>query len=129
MATHASFFVLSRRQLHLEAAQHIFGLRQEALDPECRDYTCDLHGLHIDEALSALSRKLVDCYVAGHRVCYVVTGVGTGGHHVGGVAGKSRLRPAVKKWLDDNLMEYQETGVGEGNQGTFVVDLASGANT
>lgn len=99
------------KELHKQAADAIFAKRNP---PHVFD-VIDLHGLHVSEAVERLPAALED----KTGKIRILTGTG---HHTKGT-GRARLRPAVKKWLQENGFFFEE--VIDANQyvGSFVVDL------
>lgn len=100
------------KELHRKAADAIFEARNR---PGCTD-VIDLHGLHVAEAVERLPMALEKVQSGKVRV---VTG---SGHHTRGT-GRARLRPAVKKWLQENGFYFEEVVDANDFVGSFVVDL------
>ncbi|PXF47793.1 Polyadenylate-binding protein-interacting protein 7 [Gracilariopsis chorda] len=99
------------KELHRQAADAIFAKRNP---PHVHD-VIDLHGLHVSEAIERLPAALED--KAGK--IRILTGTG---HHTKGT-GRARLRPAVKKWLQENEFFFEEVIDANEYVGSFVVDL------
>eukprot|EP01127_Copromyxa_protea_P023243 TRINITY_DN8656_c0_g1_i1.p1 TRINITY_DN8656_c0_g1~~TRINITY_DN8656_c0_g1_i1.p1 ORF type:complete len:737 (-),score=176.69 TRINITY_DN8656_c0_g1_i1:7-2217(-) len=93
------------------AAQSILGDRQYRHHQENRERPSsrilDLHGYRVKEALQVMQRVL-SLYSSG--TLEVITGAGN--HSVGG---QPRLKPAVKKFLTDNMYKYTA------KEGSFIV--------
>ncbi|KAH8555085.1 hypothetical protein BGW37DRAFT_125350 [Umbelopsis sp. PMI_123] len=99
------------RELHRIASQQIFEQRNQI------EAYLDLHGLHVDEALSLLEQRLD---TLNHGVLYVVTGTG---HHSSGRMGQ--LQPAVRQWLDQHQpYPWAETHIrGDSRGGVFAIGI------
>lgn len=100
------------KQLHQKAAEAIF----EARNPQTATDVVDLHGLHVSEALERLPAALERAPVGKVRV---LTGTG---HHTKGT-GRARLRPAVKKWLQDAGYFFEEVIDANEFVGSFIVEV------
>lgn len=89
------------RNLHRQAAQVIFTARNQQGQ---RSDLLDLHGLHVEEALSFLEWWLDRLHQdSQHQVCYVVTGTGHHSDHKHLVSTKqARLLPAISTYLQEN---------------------------
>ncbi|CAN8063113.1 unnamed protein product [Agarophyton chilense] len=99
------------KELHRKAANAIFATRNP---PHVHD-VIDLHGLHVNEAIERLPSALEG---KKGRV-RILTGTG---HHTKGT-GRARLRPAVKKWLQDNDFFFEEVVDVNEFVGSFIVDI------
>ncbi|KAI8582375.1 hypothetical protein K450DRAFT_228664 [Umbelopsis ramanniana AG] len=99
------------RELHRIASQQIFEQRNQ------NEAYLDLHGLHVEEALSLLEQRLDTLH---HGVLYVVTGTG---HHSTGRTGQ--LQPAVRQWLDQHQpYPWAETHIrGDSRGGVFAIGI------
>lgn len=99
------------RELHRIASQQIFEQRNQ------NEAYLDLHGLHVEEALSLLEQRLGTIH---HGVLYVVTGTG---HHSVGRTGQ--LQPAVRQWLDHHQpYPWAETHIrGDSRGGVFAIGI------
>lgn len=100
------------KDLHRKAANAIF----EARNPEGVSDVIDLHGLHVSEAVERLPAALDKAQAGKIRI---LTGTG---HHTKGT-GRARLRPAVKKWLQDNGFFFEEVVDANEYVGSFIVDV------
>ena len=78
---------------------------------------CDLHGLHVDEALQFAEAHLVRCREA--RIDKTMLVVGRGSHSQSGTA---RIRPAMLHMLSSTGGIVH--GVHEKNEGCIMVDFA-----
>ncbi|RUP49117.1 hypothetical protein BC936DRAFT_143257 [Jimgerdemannia flammicorona] len=110
------------RSTHAEASKRIFAARNS------EGAFVDLHGLHVDEAVSVLGERLEMLAGEGFRgVVYVVTGTG---HHSGALgigSSKAKLRPAIEAWLEEGGWRFAETSVvGDTKGGVFAVEVGSG---
>lgn len=101
------------KELHRKAADAIF----EARNPVHVTDVLDLHGLHVSEALERLPAAFERAPVGTLRV---LTGTG---HHTKGT-GRARLRPAVKKWLQDNGYFFEEVIDANEYVGGFKVEIS-----
>lgn len=101
------------KELHKRAAEAIF----EARNPPNVTDVVDLHGLHVSEALERLPAALEKAPPGTLRI---LTGTG---HHTKGT-GRARLRPAVKKWLQDNEYFFEEVIDANEYVGSFKVEIA-----
>lgn len=100
------------KELHRQAAQAIF----EARNPPHVTDVVDLHGLHVSEALERLPAALEK---APPGILRILTGTG---HHTKGT-GRARLRPAVKKWLQENRYFFEEVMDANEYVGSFKVEI------
>lgn len=100
------------KELHKQAAQAIF----EARNPPHVLDVVDLHGLHVSEALERLPQAMEKAPPGTLRV---LTGTG---HHTKGT-GRARLRPAVKKWLQENGYFFEEVVDANEYVGSFKVEI------
>lgn len=100
------------KELHRRAADAIF----EARNPVHVTDVVDLHGLHVSEALERLPAAIER---APTGILRVLTGTG---HHTKGT-GRARLRPAVKKWLQDNRYFFEEVVDANEYVGGFKVEI------
>ncbi|XP_062616217.1 NEDD4-binding protein 2-like [Saccostrea cucullata] len=98
------------KEANENAAQMILSRRVEYLETKS---TLDLHGLHVDEAVTVLSKVIED---QRKKLCgrgdkkkdlFIITGRGS--HSRGGVA---RIRPAVIRWLKQNNYNFAEVNEG-----------------
>lgn len=99
------------KELHRQAADSIFATRNP---PHVQD-VIDFHGLHVSEAIERLPAALE----GKHGKVRILTGTG---HHTKGT-GRARLRPAVKKWLQENGFFFEEVIDANEYVGSFVVDI------
>ncbi|KAI8989475.1 hypothetical protein BDB01DRAFT_782014 [Pilobolus umbonatus] len=106
------------QEMHKEASQRIFEQRSQ------NEAFIDLHGLHEDEALDIIERRLMNLK-SYSGVIYIVTGTG---HHSGasGLSKRqSKLKPAVENYLRQGNYRFAETSVmGDTRGGVFAVDLS-----
>lgn len=100
------------KELHRQAAEAIF----EARNPPLVTDVVDLHGLHVSEALDRLPSALEK---APPGILRILTGTG---HHTKGT-GRARLRPAVKKWLQENGYFFEEVIDANEYVGSFKVEI------
>lgn len=100
------------KELHRQAADAIF----EARNPSHVSDVIDMHGLHVSEAVERLPEALKKAPVGKVRI---LTGTG---HHTKGT-GRARLRPAVKKWLQENNFFFEEVVDANEFVGSFIVDV------
>lgn len=100
------------KELHRQAAEAIF----EARNPPHVTDVVDLHGLHVSEALDRLPTALEKAPPGTLRI---LTGTG---HHTKGT-GRARLRPAVKKWLQENGYFFEEVIDANEYVGSFKVEI------
>lgn len=100
------------KKLHRQAADAIF----EARNPVSVRDVVDLHGLHVSEALERLPGALER---AGPGEVRILTGTG---HHTKGT-GRARLRPAVKKWLQERGYMFEEVMDANEYVGSFKVEM------
>ena len=103
------------KELHRKAADAIFTARNP---PGVTDVV-DFHGLHVSEALERLPAAIERAVAARSEKIRLLTGTG---HHTKGT-GRARLRPAVKKWLQENEYFFEEVVDANEYVGSFVVDL------
>ncbi|XP_061183888.1 NEDD4-binding protein 2-like [Saccostrea echinata] len=98
------------KEANENAAQMILSRRVEYLEAKS---TLDLHGLHVDEAVTVLAKVIED---QRKKLCgrgdkkkdlFIITGRGS--HSRGGVA---RIRPAVMRWLKQNSFNFAEVNEG-----------------
>lgn len=104
---------LRMKELHHRAAEAIFQARNP---PHVTDIV-DLHGLHVSEALERLPPALGKALPGTLRI---LTGTG---HHTKGT-GRARLRPAVKKWLQDEGYFFEEVVDANEFVGSFKVEIS-----
>jgi DNA-nicking Smr family endonuclease len=82
----------------------------------------DLHGMRVEEALTALNQFVIKAFTRGRKTLVVVTGKGI--HSPDGV---SRVRPAVERWILNKgkrfIRAYAEAPRAHGGKGAFVLHL------
>lgn len=100
------------KDLHRKAANAIFEARNPSTSPD----VIDLHGLHVSEAVERLPDALERAPEGKVRI---LTGTG---HHTKGT-GRARLRPAVKRWLQENSYYFSEVVDANDFVGSFVVEV------
>ena len=107
------------KELHLMAATQIFQLRNPP-SQLYEDGLMDLHGLHVAEAIEFLSEILPELASDGLTGIRIVTGTG---NHTTIHDGRSRLRPAVQRYLSDQGYEFGEIPDQRGYVGMLMVNL------
>ncbi|EJD07317.1 uncharacterized protein FOMMEDRAFT_16017 [Fomitiporia mediterranea MF3/22] len=107
------------RRYNALAAQEIFSANNPQYFTARRLSKCDLHGLHVEEAMAYARDHLVACRAA--RADKTMLIVGRGSHSQ---QGGSRIRPAILSMLSGTGGIV--AGVHEKNEGCIVVDFAVG---
>ena len=102
---------------HANAAENIFRERNTGVGGS-GPRMFDLHGLHVQEALSVLHRELGECAARGDGVAHVLVRTG---HHTKGSRTPSRLPGAVAEYLAHRRVRFWEP-----QPGMLEVDVASG---
>ncbi|KAL5531394.1 hypothetical protein ACEPAG_4271 [Sanghuangporus baumii] len=108
-------------KLHDENARRYNALAAEEVfnsnNPRRQSSRCDLHGLHVDEALQYARNHLVACRASGTDKTMLI--VGRGSHSQQGGA---RIKPAIMAMLSETGGIV--AGVHEKNEGCIVVEFA-----
>ncbi|THG99662.1 hypothetical protein EW145_g7221 [Phellinidium pouzarii] len=108
------------RQYNAQAAQEIFASNNPRSSSSTRQLTrCDLHGLHIEEALQYAQNHLVNCRSAAVEKTMLI--VGRGAHSQGGGA---RIKPAILQMMEGTGGVI--ASVHEKNEGCIVVEFIKG---
>jgi DNA-nicking Smr family endonuclease len=106
------------QEMHTEASQRIFEQRSK------HEAFIDLHGLHEDEAIDMIDKRLTHLKSTYSGIIYIVTGTG---HHSGasGLSKKqSKLKPSVQSYLKQHHYRFAETSiVGDNQGGVFAVEI------
>lgn len=100
-------------EAHKKAAEVILHYRNDGKG----EAYLDLHGLHLDEAMSALSKKLSELQVANKGTIFFECIPGAGHHS----SGHAIIKPKVIEELSKRKLPFEEK-----NAGTLMVTIESG---
>jgi hypothetical protein len=104
------------KELHFAAAELIWETKNSNFVSEG---IIDCHGLHVSEVLERVPLALAEAASSGCTQMRVVVGTG---HHT--QAGTSRLKPAIREYLDLHSYQYTEvTDKWTKHVGAFLVKL------